>query len=466
MRMTDHVPLGKLLVKELWFEVPLDHSEPESSRTIRLFARSAIRFEKPIVDPPEQAAKEASQRPYLVFLQGGPGFGNPAPQDSPLSTHMLDRGYELLLLDYRGTGLSCPVSADTLAAAVGSDPQAQADYLKLFRADSIVRDLEAVRLCLTREYPPEKRTWSIFGQSFGGMTAITYLSFAPGGLREAFITGGLAALDKGPAEVYQSTYRRCIERNRLYYAKFPGDVATVRRVAERIQELGGDEGVPLPAGGRLTVQNLLTLGIHFGGDGGLDRIHNLVAVRMRADLEQFGFLTRATLNAFEQDLGFDVAPIYAVLHEACWMYGPGFASAWAADRVGQSLGEYRWLREDFTLSSLAPDEPLYFLGEMVPRFHFAARPELARLLAAADLLAAFDRWPPLYDLAQLARNDVPVYAAAYNDMYVDSDLARETARRIRGIKVFETNMLFHGALRTKPDEVFRALLSLRDDTID
>ena len=148
------------------------------------------------------------------------------------------------------------------------------------------------------------------------------------------------------------------------------------------------------------------------------------------------------------------------------MCGPGFASAWAADRVGQSLNEYRWLRQDFALSSLAPDEPLHFLGEMVPRFHFVVRPELARLLPAADLLAAFDRWPPLYDLAQLARNDVPVYAAAYNDMYVDSDLARETARRIRGIKVFETNVLFHGALRSKPDEVFKALLGLRDDTID
>ena len=451
-------------MKELWFEVPLDHSNPDSSKTIRLFARSAIKFEKPIVEPLEPS-KDASQRPYLVFLQGGPGFGNPAPQDSPLSKHMLDRGYELLLLDYRGTGLSCTVSADTVEKAAGTDPQAQADYLKLFRADSIVRDLEAVRLLLTRDFPPEKQRWSIFGQSFGGMTAMTYLSFAPQGLREAFITGGLASLDKGPAEVYQSTYQRCIERNRAYYAKFPGDVAAVKWVAERIRDLGGERGIPLPAGGFLTIPNLLTLGINFGGDGGLDRVHGLI-VKMCADLEQFGLLTRATLNAFEQDLGFDVAPIYALLHEACWMHGPGFASDWAADRVGRELAEYRWLRKDFALEGLGADEPLYFIGEMVPRFHFAVRPELARLRGAADVLAAFDRWPALYDTAQLARNDVPVYAAAYNDMYVDSDLARETARRIRGIKVFETNVLFHGALRSKPDEVFKALLGLRDDTID
>ncbi|RYP54951.1 hypothetical protein DL768_000267 [Monosporascus sp. mg162] len=449
---------GKLLVKELWFEVPLNHSQP-NSKTIKLFARSAIKYEKPIVEP---SPKEDSQRPYLVFLQGGPGYGNPAPQDSPLSKYMLDRGYELLLLDYRGTGYSCPISANTLQLVGG--PQEQADYLKLFRADTIVKDLEAVRLCLTKDFPPEKKRWSIFGQSFGGMTAMTYLSFAPEGLREAFITGGLASLDKGPAEVYQSTYRRCIDRNKAYYKKFPEDVGVVKWVAGKIQELGGRKGVPLPAGGFLTVRNLLSLGINFGKDGGLDRVHNLI-VKMKADLDQFNLFTRATLNSFEQDLSFDVAPIYALLHEPCWMYGPGFASNWAAERVGQSLEEYRWLRDDWTLESLG-DRPLYFIGEMVPRFHFDTRSELVKLKETAEILAAFDQWPPLYDIEQLEKNEVPVYAAAYNDMYVDSDLARETARRIQGIKVFETNMLFHGAVRTNPDEVFKALLSLRDDTID
>ncbi|KAK7748472.1 hypothetical protein SLS62_008512 [Diatrype stigma] len=452
---------GKLLVKELWFEVPLDHTKPDS-KTIKLFARSAIKYERPIVEP---SPTEDTQRPYIVFLQGGPGFGNPNPQDSPLSKYMIERGYELLLLDYRGTGFSCPVSADTLELVGG--PQEQADYLKLFRADTIVKDSEAVRLCLTKDFPPEKKKWSIFGQSFGGMTCLTYLSFAPEGLREAFITGGLAALDKGPFEVYQATFRRCIDRNKAYYQKYPDDVAAVKWVAGKIQELGGAKGVPLPAGGFLTVPNLLTLGLNFGMDGGLDRVHGFV-LKMKADLDQFGLLTRATLNSFEQELGFDTAPIYALLHEPCWMHGPGFASNWAADRVGRSLEEYQWLRDDgsWSLGSLAPAQPLYFLGEMVPRFHFDARQELARLKATADLLAAFDQWPHLYDVAQLARNDVPVYAAAYNDMYVDPDLARETARRVRGIKVFETNVLYHGAVRSKPDEVFKALLSLRDDTID
>ncbi|KAF2970865.1 hypothetical protein GQX73_g2698 [Xylaria multiplex] len=448
---------GKLLVKELWFEVPLDHSKPEG-QTIKLFARSAIKHERPIVE-----SNEVVQRPYLLFLQGGPGFGTPAPQDSTLSKHMIDRGYELLLLDQRGTGFSSPISAHTLARIGG--PQEQADYLKHFRADTLVKDSEAVRLCLTQDFPPEKKKWTTFGQSFGGMMTMTYLSFAPEGLRECFITGGLAALDKGPEEVYQVTYQRVIERNKAYYSKFPQDVKAIKDIAEKIQELSGEDGVPLPAGGRLTVRRLMTLGIHLGMDGGLDAVHNFI-IRMAADLDQFGVFSRATLSALEQDGSWDVAPIYTLLHEPCWCYGPGVTGRWAAERVGQSLEEYQWLRNDWSGLSSLGDRPLFFSGEMIFPFHFETCSELIKMKETAHILANYDEWPSLYDIEQLGKNEVPVYAASYNDMYVDASLARVTASRIKGIKVFETNVLFHSALRSKPDEVFRELLALRDDTID
>ncbi|KAI1156792.1 Alpha/Beta hydrolase protein [Nemania diffusa] len=448
---------GKLLVKELWFEVPLDHSKPEG-QTIKLFARSAIKYERPIVE-----SNEVVQRPYLLFLQGGPGFGTPAPQDSTLSKTMLERGYELLLLDQRGTGFSNPISAHTLARI--GEPQKQADYLKHFRADTLVKDSEAVRLCLTKDFPEEKKKWSTFGQSFGGMMTMTYLSYAPEGLRECFITGGLASLDKGPEEVYQVTYQRVMERNKAYYSKFPQDVQTVKEIAEKIRELGGEQGVPLPAGGFLTVRLLMTLGIHFGMDGGLDAVHNFI-IRMKGDLEQFGVFSHPTLNALEQDGGWDAAPIYTLLHEPCWCYGPGVAGRWAAERVGQGIKEYQWLRNDWSGPASLGDEPLYFSGEMIFPFHFETCSELAKMKETAHILANYDEWPSLYDIEQLGKNEVPVYAASYNDMYVDAGLARTTASRIKGIKVFETNVLFHGALRAKPDEVFRQLFALRDDTID
>ncbi|KAI2638139.1 Alpha/Beta hydrolase protein [Xylaria nigripes] len=448
---------GKLLVKELWFEVPLDHSNP-GGQTIKLFARSAIKYEKPVVE-----SSEVIQRPFLLFLQGGPGFGTPAPQDSPLSRLLLDRGYELLLLDQRGTGLSSTISAQTLAR-IGW-PRQQADYLKLFRADTLVKDCEAVRLCLTKNFPIEKKKWTTVGQSFGGMMTMTYLSFAPEGLRECFITGGLASLDKGPEEVYSVTYQRVLERNRAYYKKFPQDVSTVKDIAMKIRQLGGEKGVPLPAGGFLTAQRFLTLGLHLGMDGGLDTVHNFV-IRMRGDLDQFGIFSRATLNALEQDGSWDIAPIYTLLHEPCWCYGPGVAGRWAAERVGQGLKEYQWLRDDWSVLSGPEDEPLCFSGEMIFPFQFETCSELIPLKDTAHILAHYDRWAPLYDLEQLSKNEVPVYAASYNDMYVDADLARVTASRIRNIKVFETNVLFHSALREKPDEVFRQLLALRDDTIE
>jgi pimeloyl-ACP methyl ester carboxylesterase len=455
--------VGKLLVTELWFEVPLDYSKP-NAKQIKLFARSAVKYDRPIVEPSPEEKKKSDQKPFLVYLQGGPGMGCGQPHDSTLSGPMLDRGYELLLLDYRGVGFSCPVSTNTLELIGG--PQEQADYLKLFRADNIVRDYEAVRKCLTRDYPPEKQKWSLFGQSFGGMTSLTYLSFHPEGLRESFITGGLVALDKDADETYHSTFQRVIERNKAYYDKFPGDVAAIKELATKIVEIGGQEGVPLPAGGRLTVPQFLTIGINFGSYHGLDVVHNIV-LKMLGDLDQFGVFTRYTLNSIEQLMGWDVAPIYSVLHEPIWCYRPGIASNWAAERVGQSLKPFQWLKLDWAgPKSLKEDEPLYFSGEMVYPFFFDNCDELRKLKETAQILAEFDEWPALYDEDQLKENTVPVYAAIYNDMYVYPDDSKATALKIKGCKTWETSVHFHSALRTHSEDVFRELLRLRDDTIN
>lgn len=67
-------------------------------------------------------------------------------------------------------------------------------------------------------------------------------------------------------------------------------------------------------------------------------------------------------------------------------------------------------------------------------------PELQAMKDAAQLLAEYDQWDALYDEQQLKENTVPVFAATYiEDMYVEYDLARETARKVNGIKTFETN---------------------------
>ncbi len=93
--------------------------------------------------------------------------------------------------------------------------------------------------------------------------------------------------------------------------------------------------------------------------------------------------------------------------------------------------------------------------------------ELQPLLETADILATADDWPELYDEAQLARNEVPVYSATYmEDMYVHFDFARDTASKIRNCKTFVTNVLYHDALSNKTDELMKQLFALRDDIID
>lgn len=143
---------GKFRVSELLFEVPKDYANP-SRGSLQIFGRAVSRHEKPAAVPSEDERRKKYQKPWFVYLQGGPGFGCSPPQNVPMTNTILDRGYQMLYLDQRGTGLSSPISAATLA--LQGDPHRQADYLKLFRADSIVKDCEAVRKALTSDYPTE-----------------------------------------------------------------------------------------------------------------------------------------------------------------------------------------------------------------------------------------------------------------------------------------------------------------------
>src|SRR3954466_1575862 len=124
---TVHRPGLVLIEHEL--EVPLDHARPDGE-TITLFAR-------------EVAEPDGRDKPFLVFLQGGPGFEASRPPRHPTGPGWMDRAlqdYRVLMLDERGTGRSTPVGS-----LPGMTPQGQAAYLANFRADAIVRDCELMR---------------------------------------------------------------------------------------------------------------------------------------------------------------------------------------------------------------------------------------------------------------------------------------------------------------------------------
>src|ERR1043165_9320792 len=190
--------------------VPLDPAAP--GETLTVFTR-------------EVAAPDGANRPYLVFLQGGPGFEAPRPTSPPsgwIKRALAD--YRVLLLDQRGTGRSTPVGSQV----PGDTPAAQAEYLAHFRADAIVRDAELIR----RELGIDR--WSVLGQSFGGFAAMTYLSIAPEGLREAMITGGLSPIGRPVDDIYRATYVRLVDKNRAYYERYPGDHSRAREVFHRL----------------------------------------------------------------------------------------------------------------------------------------------------------------------------------------------------------------------------------------
>lgn len=151
--------------------------------------------------------------------------------------------------------------------------------------------------------------------------------------------------------------------------------------------------------------------------------------------------------------------VYALLHEAC--YSPDSKSNWSAHRL---LEKYPAFHHETTIAD--PSKPVFFTGEMIYPFMFDTWPELKKLKAVGEILAQ-DPWGQLYDVEQLKKNEVPVYAATYfDDMYVDFNLSTETAKTIKGCKTYVTNAMYHNAISAKSDDVLKAVFELRDDVID
>jgi pimeloyl-ACP methyl ester carboxylesterase len=407
------------------FSVPLDHARPDGER-IEIFAREVV-----------AAGQAEADLPWLVFLQGGPGFGAPRTVGRQAWLDRALNDYRVLLLDQRGTGRSTPANRRTLAGL--GRPQAQADYLALFRADAIVADAELIRQEVTGGRP-----WSILGQSFGGFCAVTYLSHAPDGLREALITGGLPGLDTCADDVYRATYPLTARKNAEHYACYPGDVARARQIARRLAE----QDVRLPAGGRLTVAAFQTLGQMLGFAAGSHQLHYLLEDPFAGDSFSDGFLYDV-----QSHLTFSSGPLYALVHEAC--YADGTATRWAAQRVAAEFPEFD------AAAALDGDGPLLFTGEMIYPWMFETDPVLAPLAEAAEILAQRDSWPPLYDAGRLRANDVPAAAAVYfDDMYVPQEFSVPTARATRGLRPWVTNEYEHDGLRSSEGKVLDRLIAM------
>ncbi|MBC2868403.1 alpha/beta fold hydrolase [Streptomyces mexicanus] len=415
------------------FTVPLDHDDP-AGETIELYAREVVASDKADQD-----------LPWLLYLQGGPGFGANRFIGKQAWLGRALREYRVLLLDQRGTGHSTPANRQTLPLRGG--PAEQADYLTHFRADSIVRDCEAIRPRLTGGAP-----WTVLGQSFGGFCTVHYLSTRPEGLAAALITGGLPSLDAHADDVYRAAYPRIARKVAAHYARYPQDVDRARRIADHLLT----HDVVLPGGYCLTVEAFQSLGIMLGTGDGSHRLHFLL---------EHAFVPTpagpALSDAFQEQvqglLSYAAHPLYALVHEAIYAQDAR-PTAWSAERA---RGEFP--RFD-AAKALAGDGPVLFTGESVHPWMFDCDPALRPLRATADLLAARTDWRPLYDRDRLAANEVPVAAAVYHDdMYVDTAHALDTARAIRGLRTWVTDEFQHDGVRAGGPRVLDRLLALVRD---
>ena len=407
--MTETVCLPGLVLTEREFDVPLRYSDPQGEQ-ITVFAR-------------EVAAPDGRDRPFLVYLQGGPGMEAPRPTAHPSTPGWLERAlqdFRVLMLDQRGTGRSTPV-----ATLKGMSPEEQAGYLACFRADSIVKDAEFIRNELGVEH------WSVLGQSFGGFCVLRYLSAAPNGLSEAFLTGGLPPIGRHPDEVYRATYARTLRRCHRYYERYPAD----RQRARSLQTWVADAEVILPGGDRLTQRMFRQLGHMLGMSDGAERLHYIL--ELPKDSPRFLHDLEAGLPSFSRN------PLYAVVHESS--YSDGAVTNWSAARVQPE--EFETQAELFT-------------GEHVFPWMFDDYGALRPLREAANLLAGY-QWPRLYDAESLSNCEVPAAAAIYaDDMYVERSFSEETAEAVPTMRTWLTNEFEHNGLRADGGRVLDRLISL------
>lgn len=412
------------------FDLTLDYDQPDG-RKISVFAREVRDLDA-----------NSSEKPILLFLQGGPGFRAPAPIKKSGWLKRALSEFRVLMYDTRGNGLSTPVDYQTLA--LEGNPQQQADYLKNFRADNIVRDAESIRAQLSPEKP-----WSTIGQSYGGWCTMTYLSLHPEGLKECFIFGGVPGLDRTAREIYEGTFPFVEERNRRYFEKFPMDKDRIGKLCRHLQE----NDIRLPNGDRLTPRRLQLLGIKMGFAGTEEEIHYLLE---EALIQSHGkeVISHTFLKGLSGAIRFDTNPIFAILHEA--IYAQGGATNWACNAVQQERYRHYEDYDDFR-----------FYGEMIFPWMFDEISELSGMKEAAQILAAYEEWPALYDRDVLSQNKVPTACVVYyNDMFVNTQFSRETIDFVPNMKAWYTSEYEHCGLRSDGEKILSRLIDLARGEIE
>ena len=412
------------IVREHRYQVALDHSDPKSTK-IQLFARELT-----------NRKHEENKSPYLLYLNGGPGFECLRPTDGADYLAPVMEEYRIVLLDQRGTGQSQAFDLNCLDQF--ADAEAIADYLSCFRADAIVRDAELLREKLGID------RWALLGQSYGGFCCFTYLSHFPGSIERVLITGGMPPIGKSALEVYQATHARMLSKNSRYFNRFPEDQVLCQKVLERITA----KQAVLPSGIPLSAARFQQLGIVLGRGTGDLQLHYLLE-KAFAGGGDGGQLSYSFLRSVESLTStFETNSLYALLHES--IYCEGEASRWAAARAKKNFPAFK-----------ADSKSFHFTGEMVYPSFFTDYKELKKVEEAANILAEKDDWPQLYQVEKISGASCRVAALIYDDdAFVEKEFSIETAKLLPDCNVWLTNEYEHDGLRQAPKRIIERLLQL------
>ena len=402
------------VIKNHYFDLPLDYSNSKSEK-IQVFVREISR-------------NKNNELPYLLYLQGGPGYESPRPITNLEWIDYASKFYNILLLDQRGTGKSAQLNINNFSQYKRKEAVRK---ISLYRADNIVRDAEEIRKFLIGN-----KKWSILGQSFGGFCSVHYLSYYQNSLDKVFITGGLPPLDAHPDDIYRKTFKRVFEKNLLFYEAFPKAKVNAKKIAKYLKE----KKTYLPNGDRLSVKRFQQLGLQLGFSDGASKLNYLFEDAFVNNELSYTFLK----NVFTEQ-SFDTNPLFTILHEAC--YAQNFSTNWSAQKIRKEFYHFNEGHDEF-----------YFTGEMLFPWMMNEYKSLKPFKDIASGLADKNDWPILYNKENLNNNKVPVAAAIYtNDMYVDRDYSMITASEVKGLKVWETNKLEHNGLRSNGRMVLKKL---------
>ena len=442
--LSSHVP--GLYVEDHSVSVPVDWRgvDPHDQKQVdAAISKGSLSFFYRVVTSP--ANQNRDDLPLLVFFQGGPGGKSPRPLN-PSSDGWIGEAikhFRVILPDQRGTGRSSAVTprvierigAEGFEGVTGA--RGQADYLHRFFADSIVRDMEYMRV---HEFGG--RRWVSEGQSYGGFITLSYLSTFPEAFVACFTTGGIASLPADADTLYAHTFNKLMMKMRIFYDRYPQDKKILADIADRFSQ--GD--VRLPNGDPATVERLQNLGSGFGMKPGFERVHWLLDDAFDGD----GHLTPGFLQGLQTMTGSAGDELYWTLQEGIYQDGGESGTTtptnWAAQRE---------CRRHPQMSTDA--RPLMLTGEMAFPWMFEQDSALRPFRAAEELLQEDSHWSKVYDLDRLAANTVPVQAAVYQeDMYVPCELSLKTLEGLGSSHAWVTNEFQHDGVHG--DVVFRHLL--------